>query len=65
MNEERARRFYAELVRRAPEGDLRDAAVEMEEEEAEHVRLIDAWIARTPAPEEGWDVDLDPPNYTD
>ncbi|HQD83509.1 MAG TPA: ferritin family protein [Quisquiliibacterium sp.] len=65
MNEERARRFYAELVRRAPEGALRDAAVEMEEEEAEHVRLIDAWIARTPAPEEGWDVDLDPPNYTD
>lgn len=65
MNEERARRFYAELVRHAPEGVLRDAAVEMEEEEAEHVRLIDAWIARTPAPEEGWDVDLDPPNYTD
>ena len=65
INEERARRFYAELLRRAPEGELRAAAVEMEEEEAEHVRLIDEWIARTPAPEEGWDVDLDPPNVTD
>ncbi|MCC6560603.1 MAG: rubrerythrin, partial [Xanthomonadales bacterium] len=45
--------------------DVRAAAEEMRDEEAEHVRLIDEWLARTPAPDDGWATDLDPPNYHD
>jgi hypothetical protein len=35
----------------------------MSDEEADHVRLIDEWLSRTPAPEAGWSTDFDPPNY--
>ncbi len=62
-NEERARQFYAALAERAESVEMREAALEMRDEEAEHVRLIDEWLARTPAPEKGWSTDLDPPNY--
>lgn len=65
VNEERARQFYAKLARQADDDETRAAALEMCEEEAEHVRLIDEWLARTPAPEKGWAVDLDPPNYNE
>lgn len=65
INEERAHRFYANLARTAASEAIREAAEEMRDEEAEHVRLIDEWLARVPAPEDGWEVDLDPPNYND
>jgi len=65
MNEQRAHRFYEKLVASAPAGALRAAAEEMLEEEAEHVRLMDDWLARTPAPSVNWSEDLDPPNYHD
>ena len=64
-NEERARVFYAALAERAETDEMREAAIEMRDEEAEHVRLIDEWLARTPEPEKGWSTDLDPPNYHD
>ena len=63
LNEERAKRFYAKLAAEASDDEMRRAALEMSEEEADHVRLIDEWLARTPAPEAGWSTDLDPPNY--
>jgi rubrerythrin len=63
LNEERAKRFYAKLATEATDDEMRRAALEMAEEEADHVRLIDEWLARTPAPEAGWSTDLDPPNY--
>jgi rubrerythrin len=63
LNEERARRFYAKLAIDASDDEMRRAANEMSEEEADHVRLIDEWLSRTPAPEAGWSTDLDPPNY--
>lgn len=65
VNEQRAWRFYDRLVERAGNDEIREAALGMREEEAEHVRLIDAWIARTPPPDEGWAEDLDPPNYNE
>jgi rubrerythrin len=64
LNEERAKRFYAKLAAEASDDEMRRAALEMSEEEADHVRLIDEWLARTPAPEAGWSTDLDPPNYS-
>jgi hypothetical protein len=37
----------------------------MAAEEAEHVRLIEAWMKKVPLPDAQWDVDLDPPRYVD
>jgi hypothetical protein len=37
----------------------------MAAEEREHVRLIEDWLARFPAPEAGWDEDPDPPSIAD
>jgi len=44
---------------------VRKAAAEMAEEEREHVRLIQEWLAKVPPPERGWDDDPDPPNVAD
>jgi rubrerythrin len=37
-------------------------ARQLAEEEQEHVRWLEQWLARYPAAEEGWDQDPDPPN---
>jgi rubrerythrin len=62
-NEIRGRDFYAQVAAESPDRAVRAIAAEMIEEEDEHVDLLNAWIARTPAdectiPQE----DLDPPN---
>ena len=49
--EKRARSFFAELARKATSPAVRKAALEMAAEEAEHVRLIEEWLKRTPAPD--------------
>lgn len=64
-NEKRAHAFFEQLMNAAPTAATRQAAAEMVEEEAVHVRLIEEWLARTPEPAPGWDEDLDPPRYTD
>ena len=64
-NEERAARFFASVARRDLPRPVLAAAREMAEEEREHVELVKAWMARVQKPEEGWDVDLDPPNVND
>jgi len=64
-NERRAVEFFERFAAaRVPDG-VRAAALEMAEEEREHVRLIGEWLARVPPPEPGWDLDLDPPNVAD
>jgi rubrerythrin len=65
-NERRAAEFFAALATNAavPE-DLRAMAAESAEEEREHVRLIQEWLAKFPEPEPGWDEDPDPPNVVD
>ncbi|HPU54344.1 MAG TPA: ferritin family protein [Burkholderiaceae bacterium] len=64
-NEERAHQFYGEVARTAASDEIRAAAREMETEEAEHVRLIDEWLAKTPRPDNDWAHDFDPPQYLD
>ena len=64
-NEKRARDFFAHLAKVTKDAGVRAGALEMKEEEAEHVRLIEAWIKRTPVPEAGWEADLDPPVLSD
>ncbi len=64
-NERRAEAFFADLVRKAPSGRVRDAAKEMTAEEAEHVRLVEDWLRRTPKPDADWAADPDPPRWAD
>jgi rubrerythrin len=62
-NEERAERFFARLARAATVPSVRKAALELQQEEREHVELIQAWIKKVPQPEHDWAVDPDPPRY--
>jgi rubrerythrin len=61
--EERAERFFGTLARGNDDPAIRDAALELQREEREHVELIRAWLARVPQPEPDWAVDPDPPRY--
>jgi rubrerythrin len=62
-NEERAERFFARLAKAATTASVRKAALELQDEEREHVELIQAWIKKVPKPERDWAVDPDPPRY--
>ena len=61
LNEKRARDFFAHLAKVATNAGVRKGALEMREEEAEHVRLIEEWLKRTPKPDPSWESDQDPP----
>jgi rubrerythrin len=64
-NEKRARDFFAHLAKSTKDKEVRAGALEMEEEEAEHVRLIEEWLKRTPKPDANWQADQDPPVLSD
>jgi rubrerythrin len=64
-NERRAERFFVDLAAAATSDSVREAALRLAAEEREHVALVEAWLARTPAPSEGWADDPDPPRYTE
>lgn len=64
-NEQRAEKFFLMLAKKAPAAGVRRAALEMAAEETEHVRLIEEWIKRTPAPDPNWAFDPDPPVLSD
>jgi rubrerythrin len=64
-NEKRARDFFAHLAKVTTDAGVRKGALEMKEEEAEHVRLIEEWIKRTPLPDSDWETDPDPPMLSD
>jgi rubrerythrin len=61
-NEIRGRDFYADVASSSPDPEVRVLALEMEDEENQHVELLQRWISRASqvggAPLE----DLDPPN---
>ena len=59
--EKRAERFFAALAENAKVESVRKAALELQQEEAEHVDLIRAWLKKVPQPEKDWAVDPDPP----
>jgi rubrerythrin len=63
--EQRAQRFYSRLADRAADAQVRRAARAMARDEAEHVRLIEEWLKRTPAPAADWSTDHDPPQLGD
>lgn len=64
--EEEALKYYEGIA--ATPGtpkQVHDAALEMAEEEREHVRLVKEWLGRVPQPAKGWDEDPDPPRMHD
>lgn len=63
--EQRAEAFFAELARVAPEGPVRAAALKLQAEERGHVALVQAWLAKVPAPDHDWETDPDPPRLID
>ena len=65
INEKRARDFFAHLAKVTTNAGVRKGALEMQEEEAEHVRLIEEWLKRTPKPDPNWETDQDPPVLSD
>ncbi len=64
-NEQRAERFFEQLASLATSDSVREAALELRREEAEHVRLVEAWLQKVPQPEGNWDNDPDPPRHHD
>lgn len=64
-NERQAVEFFERFARARVPAAVRAAALEMAEDEREHVRLIQEWLARVPPPEPGWDEDPDPPAGAD
>jgi rubrerythrin len=63
--EQRAQAFFEAMAEAAPNDAVREAALEMRDEEAEHVALIQQWLDRTPQPDAQWAEDPDPPRYLD
>ncbi len=63
--ERRAHDFFASIALACEDPELRAAATHLQDEEREHLALLDSWLARVPVPVPGWDEDPDPPRYTD
>lgn len=63
--EQRAEAFFDELARSASDESVRRAAIELRDEETEHVAMVRKWMARYPKPDADWADDPDPPRYTE
>jgi rubrerythrin len=61
--EQRAHDFYAALAQRCEATEMRDAALQLQADEREHIVLLQGWLKRVPEPAPGWDDDPDPPRY--
>lgn len=56
-NEFRAQAFYSQAAADAGDAEVRRLATAFAAEEAEHVRALDDWLARTPRPAAPWRID--------
>jgi rubrerythrin len=59
--EKRAAAFYRHVAETAVDEKVLKMALELAEEEEEHVGLLQKWQERFPRPADGWDENLDPP----
>lgn len=60
-NERRAETFFTGIEHTAADAQVRALAAELAEEEREHVRLVERWLARYPADPDTPAEDPDPP----
>jgi rubrerythrin len=63
--ERRAHAFFARMAAGAANVEVRRAAEALRDEEAEHVALVEAWLAKVPEPAAAWADDPDPPRHSD
>ncbi|MDE1950879.1 MAG: ferritin family protein [Burkholderiales bacterium] len=63
--EQRAEAFFGRLAAATTNEAVREAALELQREEQEHVELVRRWMKKFPEPEGDWDNDPDPPRYLD
>ena len=61
FNEKKGYEYYAEQAHKATDLEVKKYAKMFAEEEAEHVVMLEKWIATVKPPQDGWDEDLDPP----
>ena len=59
--EKRAVAFFRHVADTSTDEGVIKMALELVEEEEEHVALLQQWQERFPKPDEDWDEDLDPP----
>jgi rubrerythrin len=64
-SEKRGHAYYAGLADSHENDRIRTLAREFADEEAEHVALLEAMLAKYPAPAPDWDEDMDPPVSVD
>jgi rubrerythrin len=65
QGEKRAVAFFRHVADTATDEGVVKLALELVEEEEEHVELLQQWQERFPKPEGDWDEDLDPPGQAD
>ena len=63
--EQRAEAFFDQLAQAATSEPVRQAALELQAEEHEHVELVRAWMKKVPEPDGDWANDPDPPRHLD
>ncbi|TAN53993.1 MAG: rubrerythrin [Betaproteobacteria bacterium] len=63
--EQRAASFFTGITRSTAPVDVKRIAKAMAAEERDHVRLIQDWMKKVEKPHAGWDIDLDPPTYSE
>lgn len=63
--ERRALEFFERVSGSTEDRSIKAMAAEFAQDEAHHVKLIEEWLAKTPAPEPGWADDPDPPIWTE
>jgi rubrerythrin len=61
QGEKRAVAFFRHVADTATDDEVVRMALELVEEEQEHVALLQRWQQRFPKPDETWDEDPDPP----
>ena len=64
-NEKRGYNYYADIAHKSVDAEVKRLAAEFAAEEAEHVAMLEKWVATVKAPEADWAEDLDPPAVTD
>lgn len=64
-NEQRARKFFSEIVKYTSDEQVREFAGHLAQEEMQHVVWMQQWLSKFPKTQEGWDDDDDPPVLQD
>jgi rubrerythrin len=65
QGEKRAVAFFRHVADTTTDESVLKMALELQEEEEEHVALLQQWQARFPKPDDSWAEDFDPPTVSE